>query len=351
MCIAQEATVSGSTEKVYTCPSGGTLQGTNCVVTSTPYAATGTNIYYCNQTLYGTTTLSGSTCYVPLVNGAGYYTGTTYTCPTTGHTLSGSNCTIAILGSFTDVYSCPSTRDLAGAYCYSKTYPYALTGSATLVSHTQNYSTVAATATQSGWTVPVVQAASTYSAPYSTTYSCPSTATISGSTCNPTPTNYVASFTWTGFCPVHYSVNTSTGACNAVAFVPNAIVGPVVASYVCSSYNTDGTYQNFLSPHDITYASYDGLIICGLSAYTPADVESTYICQETNSANGDLIWYISDGDKTGSTSTISVHCSYQGVPTEENLEQFETFINPNTNVILCATENFDAWVICNIEAF
>ena len=352
-CIAQQSTATGSTSRQYSCNSGGILSGTTCIVSQNSYSATATNTYYCAYTLYGTPTLSGTNCTIPVVYGTGYYSGTSYSCPTTGYTLSGTDCSIAILGSFIDVYSCPTNRDLAGTYCYAKTYPYTLIGWATLVSHTQQYSHTAATATPSGWTVPILQAAQSYAANYTTAYSCPSGSTldVGANTCTPQNTTYSATYIYTGLCPVHYSVNSATGICDAVPYSPAALVGPILSSYICTGYNQDGTSQNWLSSSDVSYIGGYLNVVCGISAYTPADITGSYLCQETKTSDGNSFYYLADGDLTGATATSNINCSYQGVPTESDLLDFSTFTNTTTGITICATEDFSAWVTCNDLGF
>ena len=73
----------------YSCPSGGTLSGSTCYVTSTSsYAASySSGYYYCPSG----GSLSGSTCYVTTTSSYPATATTTYSCPS-GGTLSGSSC-------------------------------------------------------------------------------------------------------------------------------------------------------------------------------------------------------------------------------------------------------------------
>jgi len=124
----------------YSCPSGSTLSGTSCQAPS--YAATGT--YSCS----GGTTLSGSKCVTPTVSAT-----VSYSCPT-GNTLSGTSCYPPPVGA-TVSYTCPAGNTLVGTNC-------------------QPPATVAAI-----------------------TYTCASGMQLSGSSCVPAP---VVSSTWANAC-------------------------------------------------------------------------------------------------------------------------------------------------------
>jgi hypothetical protein len=92
-------TLSGSTCTVSTpasttCPSGGTLSGNNCIVDVAGY-------YHCPSG----GSLSGSTCNVSVA--------ASYSCPS-GGSLSGSTCTVSVAAS----YSCPSGGSLSGTTCF-----------------------------------------------------------------------------------------------------------------------------------------------------------------------------------------------------------------------------------------
>ena len=103
--------VTTSATPNYTCPAGQTLQGSNCIgtnQTSTP--ATIAN-YSC-PTGY---TLSGSTCSKVLTSAAT----STLTCPA-GQTLSGSSCIQTTTTPATPIYSCPSGATLSGSTCITK---------------------------------------------------------------------------------------------------------------------------------------------------------------------------------------------------------------------------------------
>ena len=86
----------------YSCPSGSTLSGTSCQASS--YTATGT--YSCS----GGKTLSGSQCITPTVSAT-----VSYSCPS-GSTLSGTSCYPPPVGA-TVSYTCPAGNTLVGTSC------------------------------------------------------------------------------------------------------------------------------------------------------------------------------------------------------------------------------------------
>ena len=154
---------SGTT--TYSCPSGGTLSGTQCT-TSSSYAATPTT------------------------------GGTTYSC-SSGDSLSGSTCTTsssyaATWNSGGGYYSCPSGGSLSGSTCttsssYAATATSTYNAEAMTVSQTQEQNCQYPTGNIGGtW----------YCGAYITTYSCPSGGSLSGSTCT-TTSSYAATATTT----------------------------------------------------------------------------------------------------------------------------------------------------------
>jgi len=160
--------------KVYSCPSGGSLSGSNCISTVTQAASIGS--YTC-----ASGTLSGSNCIGTATQAASIGS---YTC--SSGTLSGSNCIstgtqAASIGS----YTCASGT-LSGSSC--------ITGSSAAA--TANYSCPAGTSL-SGTSCNGSSTASTPGTPY---YSCPAGTTLSGSSCTAQGTaTAAATAAWT--CP------------------------------------------------------------------------------------------------------------------------------------------------------
>lgn len=104
----------------YSCPSGGTLSGTTCTVTtSANYIATGTNNYSCPSG----GTLSGSTCTATVVADYKAISAINYFCPS-GGALSGSTCTQIVSANYAATgatnYSCPLGGVLSGTVCAKK---------------------------------------------------------------------------------------------------------------------------------------------------------------------------------------------------------------------------------------
>jgi RHS repeat-associated protein len=160
--------------KVYSCPSGGSLSGSNCISTVTQAASIGS--YTC-----ASGTLSGSNCISTLAQAASIGS---YTC--SSGTLSGSSCIstgtqAASVGS----YTC-AAGTLSGSSC--------ITGSSTAA--TPNYSCPAGT-TLSGTNCNGTTTASTPGTPV---YSCPAGYNLSGSSCTVQGTaTAAATAAWT--CP------------------------------------------------------------------------------------------------------------------------------------------------------
>lgn len=120
--------------RVYACPAGATLSGTNCISAVSQQASIGG--YTC-----GSGTLSGSSC----VTSASTAASASYSCPA-GQSLAGQSCTLSgtVTTAGTPSYACPAGATLAGDTCT-----------------TQGTASQGATAT----------------------FSCPTGGTLSGSTC------------------------------------------------------------------------------------------------------------------------------------------------------------------------
>ena len=160
--------------RVYSCPSGGSLSGSNCISTVTQAASIGS--YTCSSG-----TLSGSSCISAATQAASIGS---YTC--SSGTLSGSSCiTTGTQAASIGSYTC-SSGTLSGSSC--------ITGSSTAA--TPNYSCPAGTSL-SGTSCNGSSTASTPGTPY---YSCPAGYTLSGSSCTAQGTaTAAATAAWT--CP------------------------------------------------------------------------------------------------------------------------------------------------------
>ncbi len=106
-CIVSSSYAASYQSGYYYCPSGGSLSGSTCTVSSSYAASYQSAYYYCSSGW----SLSGSTCYYSY--GASYQSGW-YTC-SSGYTLSGSSCTRTYAASVS--YSCPSGGVLSGTRC------------------------------------------------------------------------------------------------------------------------------------------------------------------------------------------------------------------------------------------
>jgi hypothetical protein len=121
----------------YSCPSGSTLSGTSCQASS--YAATGT--YSCS----GSTTLSGSQCITPTVSAT-----VSYSCPS-GSTLSGTSCYPPPVGA-TVSYICPAGDTLVGTSCQPPATVAAITYTCAAGMQLSGSSCVPAPVVSSSWT-------------------------------------------------------------------------------------------------------------------------------------------------------------------------------------------------------
>ena len=121
----------------YSCPSGSTLSGTSCQASS--YAATGT--YSCS----GSTTLSGSQCVTPTVSAT-----VSYSCPS-GNTLSGTSCYPPPVGA-TVSYTCPAGDTLVGTSCQPPATVAAITYTCAAGMQLSGSSCVPAPVVSSAWT-------------------------------------------------------------------------------------------------------------------------------------------------------------------------------------------------------
>ena len=243
----------GSHGTAYSCPRGGVLAGTSCVVT-TSIPATPTTTYSCPHggSVSGSSCVTGGT--TSPATGA-----TSYTC-TTGM-LSGSSCTTAGTtnpATATTVYSCPSGGSLSGSSCYtSSTSSYGATPSTTyscpppnggnLVGTTCEYMTsYAATAgapyscpnggTLSGTTCGAYSAGGGTTYPATPTYSCPSGGNLSGSTCW-VQNNYSATPTTAYSCPSGGSLSGS----NCIVTNSSNYAATPTTTYSCATGTLSGS--------------------------------------------------------------------------------------------------------------
>jgi hypothetical protein len=333
-CIPAIATVTPlSVIQNYTCPSGGTLSGTMCVLTaSSNFNATGTTNYYCTSG-----TLQGSSCLIAGVYGTPYQTPIVYSCSGSIAVLVGTQCRESVQS-----YTCPEGQSVSALSCYVFGIPSGYYVGKVL---TTTYYYTSANQSGGNTVTPYTEAYSVFAQSYNS-YSCPAGSTLSGSTCSTQASSYGASSAYTGFCPVNYTINTVTGLCGALAYTPGQITGPTIAVYNCSVFNQDGTFSNYFSPTDDTYSNIGGSVTCGYSSFAPVDVEKNYLCAESKTANGDLLYYLANTDLTSTTAKASIYCTYQGEYTDEEITDFGFFENLSENISVCAGNTWVAYLAC-----
>jgi hypothetical protein len=276
----------------YSCPSGGSLSGSTCTVTSSATISG----YSCPSG----GALSGSTCTIsstPSVSGS--------SCPS-GGALSGSTCTIYYGATGTVVYSCPSGwSGPSGSSCYR----YTKTGTPFPSSCTNNGGTAIGTV-NSNPNCELFTAANS-----SIVYTCPSGGTLSGTAC--ITSTYQATPPVTS-CPGGGTYNGTTCVISTYNATP---------AYSCSSGTPSGAYC--LTTYSATYTSYYG-----------------YICTVGGSLSG------TNCSLTSSSSPSAVPGAPTGVTaTSGNTSSLLTWIAPassgNSSVISYTVASLDATTTAN----
>ena len=186
---------SGTGQCTNSCPTGSTLNGTNCYPTGDVYSSG----YYCPT---GSTIVSNSGVYVCYTTGLSYSAG--YYCPS-GQTISGTSC-YPTGDSHSGTNYCPSGKTITGTSCYPTGDSYSGT----------NYCS-------SGNTITGTSCYPTGDS-YSGTNYCPSGKTISGTYCYPTasPANVYGAGYW---CPNGDTAPTSAGKCCVSPNTYSALTG------------------------------------------------------------------------------------------------------------------------------
>ena len=297
----------------YTCPSGTTLSGTQCLSTS----VTPANISYSCTT----GTLSGSQCVTS--SGSPATANSTYSC--SNGTLVGSSCIItsSIPATPTTSYSC-SSGTLSGSSC--------ITSSSSPASASSGYSCSSGTLSGSSCVT-----TSTTPASASTSYSCPSGGSISGITCTTSSsssyaatatTNYsCSSGTLDGSSCITTTTTTSAVTVNRVCTTGYNLSGDVCTKSQIKTYFNDGQgcpgggemlYSNFkliTCVVDVsvaattTYSCPDGFVsfgvTCGrtLTTTAPASPSTSYSCPSGGSVSGSTCTTTSSSSYAATSST------------------------------------------------
>ena len=315
------------------CNAGDSLNLGICTHTTTA-SVPATTVYYCNSgTLSGTncTNTTQATSYAPSAS-------TTYSCPA-GDTSYSSICFNPYSGLWENpqpytTYSCPSGGTLSNGPFYTCTIPAVNSSvpASSYLSCPQNY-TYSGGSCYTGGT-------STYNAIQTAVYSCNVGATLSGTTCYVAAVSVNAQVSYSGYCPINYSVNTSTGTCDAVSFVPNAVAGPVSPSYLCTSTFYDGSTKTQTFSYDATWGNgYIRTTCIAMISDSPLAV-GDYLCIDQNSFN----IYASSTD----ISSSSMSCLY----TLDNYDVSTYDPNSDPSVLIplsdpCSnTLSFQDWLLC-----
>ena len=310
-CITGVASYTATTFTTYTCPTGGTLTGTLCIVSGTvnnqSYNATSQNNYTCptGGTLTGTLCIIDKT--LILIYPATLTTKTTYTC-SNGGSLSGSTCTISNgnllyttpattgthwacpngywdsqMGNCTNgssstafiypvTYLCSYGGTLSGTTCYFYVdQQYSATGSTT-----STYS-CANSAELSGTNCLAYSVGSQYSANYvGTSYTCPQGGDLSGSVCiistSTSSSQYNATSTPSLSCPKGGSLSGSV-----CGFTQSSISVTLTYTGSCLLYYTFNQSTQLCDPVSYPYINNIAPVLVGVYlCYTYSDGNLLY---------------------------------------------------------------------------
>jgi hypothetical protein len=328
-CVANVPTATGQVTQSLLCNSGDSLINGSCVPLAQVIPSTrsvdypcnagdlhANNYYTCAQYHAGTTS-SYQSASSPSCPSGGSWNGSncvdsaslSYTCPS-GGTFSaywGNKCVTGYSGGFptgtytpTQAYSC-SSGSLSGTSCiYTMTVTrYCPNGG--------DLSGIDCVITTSGFY-------SYYQVGAVTTFNC-SAGVISQDqlTCTISSIPYAPSISYTGTCPTYYRLDVLTGICNSYLFEPTAILS--VDLWKCTTTLYDGrTYDSTYTYDASVVAPYMTKRTCepvNISTITTDNSEGVYLCAAVSKDTGSSLYYISDNDSTGSTSTASIYCSYQ----------------------------------------
>jgi hypothetical protein len=349
-------TATDTTTIGYTCPSGGTLSGTQCTGSTSVAATVVPTMYTCPSG----GTLSGTTCTVTLTYAATYgQTGSTpvygYTCPS-GGTLSGTQCTGSSSYAATIKYSCSSGL-LSGTNCITSTYTlfavsaaaepncqypagkigvtyycggYVTNTAAAAITYTcpggslsgstcYTSSSYGATYGQTGSTNPIngytcpsggtlssttCTTTSTYAATQTnTTYTCPSGGTLSGTTCTVTST-YSASYVQTGSYPIYTYEMTGSYPIYTYEIISST---PVYGYHNCY---INGLNQQICQWGIVSYTYTYGYVQTG-TGYTYGYVQTGtgyyygYVCNGSDSLSGTTCTNVATYAATASSTAYS----------------------------------------------
>jgi len=279
----------------YSCPSGYTLQGTQCVYTQTIPA---TPNYSCpnGYTLVGTVCISN--------NPEQIIANVTYTCPS-GYILNGNQCISNIFGNpyynvvaSTVTYSCPNGYTLNNSECtpnstdpIAPTITYTCPNSLWVLDTTNNTCTqkpITATITYScpsGYTLQGTQCSNgTNTIAATTNYSCPSGYILNGTQC---VSALAVSATQVTTCPENYTlVNNQCQPISSITPVANYACpsGFTLQGSICISTNV--TFSQSLScPLGFTLQG-TACIPSSINAYSVYSCPSGYTLQGTQCTNG-----------------------------------------------------------------
>jgi len=201
--------------KIYSCPSGSTLSGSNCITPSTVAATIAS--YSCSSG-----TVSGSNC----VNTTTIAANVSYSCPA-NYTLSGTTCSqsTTTTQAATPNYTCSAGYTLSGSSCsqttsqdatpnYSCPANYTLSGSTCSQTTTSTQAATVSYSCPSGGSLSGTTCTITNSTAATPNYSCPANYTLSGTTCSLTTTSNQAA-TAIYSCPSGGSLSDTTCTTNS----------------------------------------------------------------------------------------------------------------------------------------
>ena len=284
-------TVSATDSKTYTCTSG-TLSGTNCstsAVTNATYTATCSAINgYCYT----------SDSYVSTSS-------TVYSCPSFA-TLSGTNCSTSAVTNATYTPTCSAIN----GYCYS---------SSAYLATTQN--------------------------------PCPNGGVLTGSNCFTAAVTTVPVLLYSGVCPATYTLNETTGICQATPFVPTAI--PATSIYICISYSQGIEFQTEIFTYNASSNnSYVQRICLPQITTVSTPTSSSYMCDSISNLSYSSFTFMALEDLTGITANQETSCHLlDDILTIIEKPDLE-FLSGNPSNLLCELNGtYSQFLACLAEAY
>ena len=162
--------------------------------------------------------------------------------------------------------------------------------------------------------------------------------------------SYTPLLTYTGTCSPYHTFSKTDGKCYAYSFSPDIPATSLSTLYQCAE-------TQYMLGTKTTYYAYDASVLSpfGVSrtcvpvtttiTTTSSTSDGVYLCVSVSQTSNNIIYFVSDTDKTGTSSTLITSCDFT-TNEESTADTLDTFIYYGTTSNCDIYNDYKDWLAC-----